>query len=330
MNTAATGALLAILVIIAGLWFFVFRDMGEEREPSDDFWFYKIEEDDIQFISVKTEDTEEAFSYREGEGWFFDGEKQPPVDLARWGGVTLVLSGPRSRRVLAEEIEDYNTYGLDPPSTVLDLGLRGGRSMQMYLGKTTPDGSGYYAYQRGDDNLYVIESIWGQVLRRLAFEPPYPQWFYRLDPARVLYLGVTKDEVTVDFVIEASGWRFANPERTPIDEERWLDILPLLGGPAFLGIEEERIDDLAKYGLLEPHATVIIEYLPPEGIDASNWESVLEIGSLTPDGERYYARAEGQPFLLALDAPWFETMERLVDEPPVAEESGAGATPTTQ
>ena len=29
MNTAATGALLAILVIVAGLWFFVFSNMEE-------------------------------------------------------------------------------------------------------------------------------------------------------------------------------------------------------------------------------------------------------------------------------------------------------------
>ena len=62
-----------------------------------------------------------------------------------------MLSGPRARRVLAEEIEDYRTYGLDPPTTVLELGLKGGRTWELYLGKTTPDGSGYYAYQEGDD-----------------------------------------------------------------------------------------------------------------------------------------------------------------------------------
>ena len=322
MNTAATAALLAILVIVAGLWYFVFRDMGEAPEPSDDFWFYKIDEDDIQFISVKTEDTEEAFSYREDQGWFFDGEKQPPVDNARWGGVTLVLSGPRVRRVLSEDFDDYQTYGLDPPTTVLDLGLRGERTMQLYLGKLTPDGSGYYAYQRDDDNLYVIEAIWGQVLRRLAFEPPYPQWFYRLDPARVLYLGVTKDEVTSHFVVEpGEGWRWANAERWPIDEERWAEVTPLLDGPDFLGIEAEHIDDLAKYGLLEPRSVIIIEYLPPEGIEDGNWESVLEIGAPTPEGDKYYARAQGQPFLLLIDAPWIETMERLVDNPPRAENS---------
>ena len=327
MNTTVTAALIAVLVIVAGLWFFVFSGQEEAREPSDDFWFYKVEENDIQLISVKTEDTQQAFSYRDGEGWFFDGEKQPPVDLARWGGVTLVLSGPRVRRVLAEEIENYKTYGLDPPTTVLDLGLSGDRSMQLYLGKLTPDGSGYYAYQRDDDNLYVIESIWGQVLRRLAFEPPYPQWFYKLDPARILYLGVTKGEVTSDFVIEAEGWRWANAERQPIDEERWNEILPLLGGPEFIGIDADRIDDLAAYGLLEPRAVVIVEYLPPEGIEQGNWESVLEIGDPTPDGGRYYARAEGQPFLLLVDAPWFETLERLVDDPPHVEEAQTDPTP---
>lgn len=330
MNTTATAALLIILAIVAGLWFFVFQAGEAEREPSDNFWFYKVEENDIELISVKTEDTDEVFSYREGAGWFFDGEKQPPVDQARWGGVTLVLSGPQVRRVLAEEIENYDTYGLDPPTTVLELGLDGGQSMEMYLGKLTPDGSGYYAYQRDDDNLYVIESVWGQVLRRLAFEPPYPQWFYRLDPNRVLYLGVTKGEVTSDFVRETHDWRWANAERLPIDADRWAEVLPLLDGPDFLGIEADRIDDLAKYGLLEPRAVVIIEYLPPQGIEGSNWESILEIGGPTPEGDKYYARAQGQPFLLVLDAPWFETMERLVDEPPVVEEAMAEATPAAQ
>ena len=328
MNTAATGALLAILVIVAGLWFFVFRDMGEPAEPSDAFWFYKIAEQDIQLISIKTENTEQAFTYREGQGWYFDGENQPPVDQARWGGVTLVLSGPRSRRVLAEKIEDYKEFGLDPPSTVLDLSLTGDRSLQLYLGKTTPDGSGYYAYQRDDDNLYVIESIWGQVLRRLAFDPPYPQWFYRLDPMRVLYLGVTKGDVTVDFVSETEGWRFANPERTAIDPQRWAEIVPLLDGPESLGIVNDRIDDLAAYGLLEPQGIVIVEYLPPEGIESSNWESVLEIGGPTPDGDAYYARAQGQPFLLSLEADWYETLERLVDEPPEPAQAEAEPTPS--
>ncbi len=328
MNTAVTGVLLAILVVVAGLWYFVFRDMGETPEPDDNVWFYKIEEFDIEFISIKTEETEQAFSKRADGDWYFDGERQPQVDLARWGGVTLVLSGPRARRVLAEEIEDYKTYGLDPPTTVLELGLKGGRTWELYLGKTTPDGSGYYAYQEGDDSLYVIESIWGQVLRRLSFEPPYPQWFYRLDPARVLYLGVTKGETTTDFVQDAGLWRFANPDRTPIDADRWAEVVPLLGGPPNLGIQEDRIDDLTKYGLLEPRAVVIIEYLPPEGIEAGNWESILEVGDPTPDGDLYYARAQGQPFLLVLDADWFETMERLVDEPPVPAE--AEATPATQ
>lgn len=317
MNIPATGILLAVLALVAGLWFFVIKEGDEPRTPSDAFWFYKVEEEDIDLITIQTEDSEQSFSHREGQGWYFTGERQPPVDLARWGGVTLVLSGPRARRVLADEVDDLQTYGLDPPSTVLDLGLRGDRKLRLFLGDTTPDGSGYYATQEGDDNLYVIESVWGQVLRRLAFEPPYPQWFYRFDPARVLYLGVTKGEETSDFVREGNEWRFANADRTPIDPLRWAEIVPLLDGPPSLGILQDRIDDFAVYGLLEPQATVIVEYLPPQGIEGANWEVLLEIGNPTEDGSAYYAKAVGQPFLLTVDASWYETIERLVDEPPL-------------
>jgi hypothetical protein len=317
MNITATGILLAVLVLIAGLWFFVIKEGEEPRTPTDAFWFYKVAENDIQIISIQTEAVDQSFTFRDGSGWFFTGEQQPPVDLARWGGVTLVLSGPRARRVLSEELVDLKTYGLDPPSTVFDLSLRGDRTLRMYLGNTTPDGTGYYATQEGDDNLYVIESVWGQVLRRLAFEPPYPQWFYKLDPARVLYLGVTKGEVTSDFVREGILWRFANADRTPIDPIRWAEIVPLLDGPQSLGILQEQIDDLGKYGLLEPEATVIVEYLPPTGIEGSNWELLLEVGNATPDGSAYYAKAVGQPSLLTIEASWYETMEHLADDPPL-------------
>lgn len=317
MNTPATGILLVVLALIAGLWFFVIKEGEEPRTVTDAFWFYKVAESDIDIISIQTETIEQSFTHRDGEGWYFTGEQQPPVDLARWGGVTLVLSGPRTRRVLAEKIDDLKTYGLDPPSTVLNLSLRGDRSLQLYLGALTPDGSGYYATQEGDDNLYVIESVWGQVLRRLAFEPPYPQWFYKFDPARVLYLGVTKGDVTSDFVTNGTTWRFANADRTSIDPIRWAEIVPLLDGPPSLGILQDRIDDLGKYGLLEPEATIIVEYLPPQGIEGANWEVLLEIGSKIEDGSGYYAKAVGQAALLTVDVDWYETMERLVDEPPL-------------
>jgi len=324
MNIPATATLLIILAIIAGLWFFVIKEGEEHREVSDAFWFYKVAEGDIDVISIKTETVEQSFSYRDGDGWYFTGEQQPQVDTARWGGVTLVLSGPRARRVLTENLDDLATYGLETPSTVLELTLRGNRSLKMNLGNLTPDGSGYYANQEGDNNLYVIESVWGKVLRRLAFEPPYPEWFYKLDPDRVLYIGVTNGTDLSDFVRDGGGtWRFANADRTPIDPIRWAEVVPLLDGPPSLGIVQDRIDDLAAYGLIAPRSTVIVEYLPPQGIESENWELLFEVGSQTADGSAYYAKAVGQPALLTLDASWYETMERLLTDPPVVEGAAA-------
>ena len=319
MNTPATATLLVVLAVIASIWFFVIKVDDEPAKVSDAFWFYKVAEADMQTISIKTESVEQSFSLRDNSGWYFTGEEQPPVDLSRWGGVTLVLSGPRARRVLAEEIEDLKTYGLDPPSTILRLHLRGDRVLTMYLGDLTPDGSGYYATQEDDDNLYVIESVWGKVLRRLASEPPYPAWFYRFDSSRVLYLAVTKGEKTSDFVKDGAtvaSWRFADADRTPIDPVRWAEIIPLLDGPPSLGILNDTIDDLGKYGLLEPESTIIVEYLPPEGIEGPNWEVLLEVGNLIEDGSGYYAKATGQSALLTIDVQWYETLEQLVDDRP--------------
>ena len=79
---------------------------------------------------------------------------------------------------------------------------------------------------------------------------------------------------------------------------------------------KETIDDLGQYGLLEPTSTIIVEYLPPEGIQGPNWEVLMEVGNLIEDGSGYYAKAIGQPALLTIDVQWYETLERLVDERP--------------
>ncbi|MBI4234100.1 MAG: DUF4340 domain-containing protein [Chloroflexi bacterium] len=315
MSIRTTVVLLTALVLVAGYLFF-YEGSPAEKAP-DAPWFYSASMEDITQVRVRHGEAEVAFS-DSLSGWHFDDPKGVPVDLARWGGITLLLSGPQSRRLLAPQVDSPATYGLDKPS-LIDVTLTGQRKIEIALGSKTPDGVSHYAQQTGDPRLFLVDSAWGDVITRLVTNRPYPAWYYKLRPGQVVFLQVTAGGATASFTQDEEGWRAATEARTPVDPTRWAKAEPLLAGPPSFRVLQEKFDDPASYGLEKPAATIAVEYRPPATLaDELRRGFVLNIGNKTPDGAGYYAQAREQPYLLFVDASWFEAMAGLAKDPPLA------------
>lgn len=320
MNIRATAVLLVVLGVVAGYFYFVGAPSGDSgpaptpRTP----WFYSADMDDVEGLVIEASGAKETFVLTPS-GWLFDGPKRIPVDLARWGGMTLLVSGPQTSRVLTEAEVDLAQYGLADPPITIGVTLRGDRRIDVRLGDVTPNGENHYAMQGDDPGLYLVDSLWGLVLAKLATEPPYTQWLYRVDPTLIVFLGVTQAESTVEFTNDDSGWRFATADRTQIDGDRWAEVAPFLGGPPSIGILQPSIAtaEFQQFGLDNPETTLTVEYKPPETIEGTRRRFEMEFGSMLEDGTGYYAKVVGQPYLLFVDADWLDTMERLVLDPPV-------------
>ena len=111
-----------------------------------------------------------------------------PPDHDRWGGIDFILGGPQTRRDLSETtiiIEDPAEYGLDNPHTVVTIGLTLDRFVQFNLGNKTTDGNHHYGQVTGFPQLFLIADSWGDVIGRLASEPPYPKWFVQRAPQSI-------------------------------------------------------------------------------------------------------------------------------------------------
>jgi hypothetical protein len=279
--------------------------------------------DDITRVGIMIGDYERAFVQRAGS-WFFDDQDGPPVSTDRWAGVTLLLSGPQAKRLITQEVTDLTAYGLDPPRATIDIDLLGARGLTLSLGDRTPDGSSHYARNERDTGLYLVDANWGDVLYRLNAEPPYPEWYYRIPSERIIFLAISHGGDEVSFTKdEVRGlWRFAMAEPPPLDEQRWAEVLPLLGGPPSLRVLADYIDDPSEYGLSDHQAVTAIRVefrAPPTMSQILRMNLEMHIGASLPDGSGYYARALGSPYLLFVDASWVETLTRLVVSPPEAE-----------
>ena len=102
---------------------FVLVEKKEAKSP----WFYQVAEDDIETISVRYLDDKSVSFYKtEQRTWAFADPDGIPPNYNRWGGITLLLSGPGTRRDLTAVqpiIDDPAQYGLDAPDTIVDVGL---------------------------------------------------------------------------------------------------------------------------------------------------------------------------------------------------------------
>jgi len=167
---------LAVLAVVVGGYVVLFELQKTSERETQPLWFYNVRDDDVQRISVTHQGETEAFIKGTDEAfeWFFDDGTGTEVDLIRWGGIPLLVTGPRSSRVLEERIDNPLAYGLEPPQTVVGVSLEDGRLISVHLGDVTPDGTGHYAQMVGFPTLFIVNVGWGEVLNRLVTEPPIP------------------------------------------------------------------------------------------------------------------------------------------------------------
>lgn len=162
--------ILIILVAVVGGYVLIFElNRRPDKEPEPPY-FYDVEITDIGGITISLKDTQQSF-IKAGNKWVFE-DSGSPVDPARWSGIPLLLTGPRAARVLKNTLEDPQEYGLDPPETHITVTLEDGRAINVILGYKTPDGLSHYAQVVGFAQLYLVSSTWGDVINRIATEPP--------------------------------------------------------------------------------------------------------------------------------------------------------------
>ena len=163
--------ILVVLVAIVGGYVVLFQLQNSGEVEPQNPWVYDITFGDITGIKVTHREDTQTF-IRSESGWVF-ADSGEPVDNDRWGGVPLLLTGPRSSRVLEEVVQDPASFGLDPPLTHIVVALRSGREIDLFIGDKTPDVRSSYAMVGGSPPLFTVPSDWTDVLTRLVTEPPH-------------------------------------------------------------------------------------------------------------------------------------------------------------
>jgi hypothetical protein len=172
-----TTVVLACILLALGAY--VYFSPGEKpldgTELGPEVW--SIDENDIDRIQITLQQTvsshgKVAFARQSDGRWRFDDPGRAEVDSRRWGGIPLLVSGPASKRVIAEKADSLADYGLDNPQMQILLDVRGRGTLEVMVGDKTPDQGNTYVKIREWDRVYTVDITWAEVLTRLVTEPP--------------------------------------------------------------------------------------------------------------------------------------------------------------
>ena len=320
MSIRTSIILVISLAMVAGYVFFIQLRQTEEvaEQPP---WFYNLDIQDLTRIHI--EDGEAgASSFHLGDDayWHMDEPGGVPVGVERWGGITLLLTGPRSRRLLDENPADLAPYGLDTPSTTIEVDLKDGRSINVLMGLASPDGQSTYAQVEGFPQVFTVFTGWRESLTRLISDPPYPEWYYNAEISTIGRMELFSDNPLVTLVQVNDEWRFNDEAGTPLDPDDVPALVASLARP-----EQELVvyatRDLVPYGLDAPVLSLFLETRRPDedGISVIS-HTIYLVGGLTEDGSAYYAQTQRgefpQPQVYTVSASWVEGLQALAADPP--------------
>ena len=310
MNLRLTIFLVFALAIAIGVVLGL-RFTGSEDVPEKNPWLFRIDENSISKIVVSHQGNTVEFAKPPGTGdWTILGEPAIPVFRPKFGGTPLLVSGPRVSRVLATEIDNPASFGLDPPKTHVTVVDRIGNTVEFILGDPTPDSDQQYASLIGNPALFTVAIEWAQVINRLADDPPYLRLF-QLEDEALAYFEVSSAGYAASYQKQATTgrWFILGETEVPVHLEKWGDTPVVISGPRVDLVVAENLDNPEEYGLEPPLTRVRVA--GPEG-------GVIEfhIGNPMGNGEYLYARVAGQPQLYAMPKSRAQRIIDLAIQPP--------------
>ncbi len=310
MNLKLSILLVTVLLIFGGA-FLVVRLTSTENTAPIRPWLYRMDDSSIFNISVTHQGQTIEYSKNPGTlDWYIQGSQGTLVFQDLWGGTPFLLSGPRVSRAVSEKLDKPANFGLEPPQTRVLVTDRNGNTIEFHLGDATPDTLDQYVRLVGEDALFTVPVVWGNVIDLLATAPPYLRLF-QVDEDRMSSIEITYQEQSVTFERDQAlnTWIFPDPDGGPVSEEKWGDSAKMISGPR---VDERIAMDLvnpAQYGLEPPEIKVRIGMRGRLSIE-------FHLGHATEDGEHRYARLKGEPELYIMPVDRVQRIINLAVDPP--------------
>ena len=321
MNFKTTLIILAVFILLGGIYFFFGRPSPDAEQSQTDQQkireVYTLSKDKIQQIrlSFKDESYQPLTLAKNTDGmWQLRAPFTADADPPKINEMLQDLLEKKVKQTL--EAEDLTQYGLQPPNIRIELWTEGEAPAKIFLiGDRTVNYS-VYTKEQSESHIFLIES---SALDDFTKSPSdlRDRSVFKFSTAevRTLRLQVAGQsdiycekqvESNPDVIGDTDGWKMIQPVKTRADAKVIEDIVSALGNLKVVIFEVDGEHDPAIYGLSQSRITVTLQSTSDNSIRE------LQIGSDAGTPGRIYVTRSDHRAVYAVNREIYTKLNRTV------------------
>jgi len=321
--------LILLLVVLAALcgvyfWYSGKKKENEQQEDTAAIDLLEIDTDSISSMHYVREDAD-IILIKQGDEWVSKNEPDRPINQDNVKAMLNAIKSIKAEKIVAENPDNLDDYGLMKPEALIEVTLNDGSVVSLKIGIEIIHSMGYYGMINDDKNVYQLPRATGLPFRYNNTDMTKVEETPDVDSSKITYINISNKNGN-DIELKYQGDKFYNISGNtlsnwkilkPYGEAYVADAAAIQGIQtnysyfSFLSCVDYKCEELGKYGLDDPLATIHVEYtvtrtekLEKPELDEETQKLVSEksyeepaeytlyIGKQNDDGN-YYVRLEG-------------------------------------
>lgn len=305
---------LALIVVLAGLGAYIY--FVTWKKPADDTTggkkqekvFASVESDKIEEVRVASASGDATTVKKEGSSWQLTQPVAAKADDTEVSGITSALSSVEVVRVIDENPANLNDYGLSNPRIEIDFKAGGDKEYRkLLIGEKTPTGGDLFAMRGGEKKVFLIPAFQESTFNRSTFDLR-DKTILNFDREKVDAIDVsTASGPGPAFTKDGGDWKLTRPLQAKADFGSVEGLVGRLQSVQMKSIVpgEPTPDDLKKYGLDKPAATV--------ALNTGSSRATLLLGGKADDNT-IYARDLSKPVVMTVESALLDDIKKGADD----------------
>ena len=342
-NAITLGFLALALVVLIGIYFWYdnYQKSKENAESEEEQTIDLASVDSTQVDSLHyvKGDTDLTFVLKD-DAWVEQNDEERPINQEHITSILSAIKELKADRLIMESPDNLSDYGLEQPQAVLTATMKDKSIVTVKIGNVTTDSSGYYGLVNEDNTVYLLPTELGSALQyndmQMTALPESPS----ITAENITHIAIDNrsgddyellysDEEKLDNTgSNMYAWQFVKPygDGYTADSTKVSDLQANYTTFSYLSCVDYKGEDLSKYGLEDPAASLLIGYfisrtetLPTPETDPDTGKEVTEktyndpyeykiyIGNQDEEGN-YYVRIDGSNSVYTMSSDSVDTM----------------------
>ena len=307
---------------------------SEEENKTEVF---SVKTDDIKSLEFIVDKKETTFEKKD-DSWVKKDETDFPVNQTTLDSAASAIETVEADRVL-KNVDNLTEYGLDSPSNTITVDTSDGTT-KFNIGDENTSTNQYYITKDDDDNtVYVVAASTVTPFMDSLYDYAQGEDFPTIDSSTVKKVQVSedKDSYVLEENSDGATWDVSSDgssDKETADTTAAGNVTSGLGNFAFDQFVDYNAEDLSKYGLDKPYATITVDYqeevedMEDTSSDSSESDStasesdsedtktttvdkqlVIYVGDEAGDGSRYVTVDNKQIYTMSTD-----TLSAVIDK----------------